>query len=426
MPHLSGSDVLKEMKADDALKEIPVIVKTTVDESTEAEVLKLGADDFVFSPMDPTVVKKRVNNLVQKYILERAMMKKEIEEEKRRGRVRESLIAQISEELRTPIHHILEMAGEGTNAAENMSKMRELFLQIHESGEYLLSMAEDIVEISERDREEMAIHEAPFHLDSVVCGISNEMHAKCKEKGIEFSFEITNVTHEELIGDARKLGQVWRILLENAYKYTACGGYLRTNLFERKIGEQEVELVITVQDDGGERNLPIVRSIVELMGGTVTVGSTSKKGATFMLRLPYKYVKEQEKKDKKFNMMKALVYDENELTCNYHTSNLSRLGMRCEVAENSDMAVRMLREAYANGQKYDVFFINWYMKDGKKTVQKVREWFDRDTLLIVSASGEVAAAEAEMRKTGVDYILERPVLQSTIYQLMAEICKNRN
>lgn len=426
MPGMNGTEVLKRMKEDEALRKIPIIVKTAVDENMEAETLRLGADDFVFSPIDSAVVKKRVENLVRTSILERMMMKKEVEEEKKLSRLRESLMIQILEQFKNPVNYILELAKKGADGAWSAKEAQEAFMQICQTGECLRSLADNMMEISESEREKTRSKEQPFHLNSIVSAISSQMTEKCNKKGIMFSFEITNVHHEELIGDANLLGQVWQTILENAFLHTRAGGFIRTGLLERKIGEQEVELMIVVQDDGEERKFRGVRSVVELLGGTLAFSEANEKGITVTLRLPYKYVKEQRHKDKKFSLMRALVYNENETSCNYHAANLSRLGIHCEVAETGEMAVEMLREAYENGQSYDIFLIDWYMKDGKKTVQEVRKWCDKEALIIVSASGETSEVKEEMQQAGVDYILEKPVLQSSMYRVMTEICKSRS
>ena len=252
------------------------------------------------------------------------------------------------------------------------------------------------------------------------------MYAQCKKKGVHFKFDVSNVFHENLVGDATLLRQIWLILLESAYKCTDCGGYVRTSVQERKLEEKKIELIITVQDNGGEREFPLVRSLVSLLGGTIAVASESGKCTTFMVRLPYTCGMECKTSDKKFTSMRAMIFDDDEIICNYHTANLTRLGIQCEVAESSDAALRMLRQAYDDGNGYDICFINWHMENGIATIRKIRESFTSDMLLIVTASDEKELLEQEMKNAGVDYVLEKPVMQSALYQFMAKICKTLN
>ena len=92
MPILDGAGVLGQMKADNALRDIPVIVKTAIDENMELEMLEKGADDFIFSPCEPAIIKNRVRNVVQKYVFRQVMLQKKIEEEQHLSRVREKFI----------------------------------------------------------------------------------------------------------------------------------------------------------------------------------------------------------------------------------------------------------------------------------------------------------------------------------------------
>ncbi len=89
MPGLSGGGVLEQMRADGALREIPVIVKTAIDENTELEMLEKGADDFIFSPCEPAIIKNRVRNIVQRHVYRQKALQKQIREEQHAGRVRQ-------------------------------------------------------------------------------------------------------------------------------------------------------------------------------------------------------------------------------------------------------------------------------------------------------------------------------------------------
>ena len=84
MPGLSGGGVLEQMRADGALREIPVIVKTAIDENTELEMLEKGADDFIFSPCEPAIIKNRVRNIVQRHVYRQKALQKQIREEQAR------------------------------------------------------------------------------------------------------------------------------------------------------------------------------------------------------------------------------------------------------------------------------------------------------------------------------------------------------
>ena len=107
MPVMDGFEVIREMKQQEKYADIPIVAKTAIDEKTEVQALEAGADEYIFSPCDPAIVKKRVRNLVEKYILEREKIRAQLEKEQEMGRAKELFLARMSHELRTPINGIL-------------------------------------------------------------------------------------------------------------------------------------------------------------------------------------------------------------------------------------------------------------------------------------------------------------------------------
>lgn len=453
MPKLSGYEVLKRMKADVSLRHIPVVVKTAIDEGTEVEVLESGADDFIFSPCDPAIVKNRVNNIARRYILEHEVLKKQIETEKHLSRIREAFIIRMSHELRGPVNAIIGMASLSGEGDPDTDKMKESMRKIKMQGEYLHSLVNDVLDIAALDRGKVTIHNANFQLNTVVSVISEQYYEACRKKGVAFSFEVSGVIHENLIGDSVRVRQIWSNLLSNAYKYTQPGDQIKTLFRERKIDERHVELEIAVEDTGcgisqealkniwkpfekeNDKEIPgyggsglglsITKSITELMGGTISVESVKGKGSLFTVRLPFGLGKEPVVHQKKLNSMRALVIDDDEIACNYHVSILARLGINYDVAEREDLAIGMLQRALEDKNGYDICFVNWHMRNVKseELIQSIRNRFEKEEITIVSSCYDACYKESRMKKAGVDYILSKPVFQSTIYNLMTEICK---
>lgn len=91
MPVMDGFEVIREMKQQDKYADIPIVAKTAIDEKTEVKALEAGADEYIFSPCDPAIVKKRVHNLVEKYILEREKIRAQLEKEQEMGRAKRTV-----------------------------------------------------------------------------------------------------------------------------------------------------------------------------------------------------------------------------------------------------------------------------------------------------------------------------------------------
>lgn len=449
MPVMDGFEVIREMKQQDKYADIPIVAKTAIDEKTEVKALEAGADEYIFSPCDPAIVKKRVHNLVEKYILEREKIRAQLEKEQEMGRAKELFLARMSHELRTPINGIL---GISQLAHYKDAEVREDFKKIRYQAEYLWELVNDVLDMAAIDNGKMTIRHVAFSLNEVVSEVSGLFYSQCRMKRIYFYFRVDNVTHEYLIGDAIRVKQVLVNLLSNSFKFTEKGGTIEVCMSELDVDDSRTVLHITVRDTGcgisdkalekiwepfeqeqhengkyyggSGLGLPITKSIVEQMHGTIDVASEYNVGSKFIVDIPFEIGKSIVREKRKFRSLKVFLVNNDEIALHYMMSTLTRLGIRYDSSTDGKEIIRILKEAYERGEGYDICFVNWQMPGeyGKKLVREMREIFDRDTLKIVTSSYDTEDYEEEMRGAGVDYILKKPVLQSQVYSLISEIC----
>ena len=444
MPVMDGFEVIREMKQQDKYADIPIVAKTAIDEKTEVKALEAGADEYIFSPCDPAIVKKRVHNLVEKYILEREKIRAQLEKEQEMGRAKELFLARMSHELRTPINGIL---GISQLAHYKDAEVREDFKKIRYQAEYLWELVNDVLDMAAIDNGKMTIRHVAFSLNEVVSEVSGLFYSQCRMKRIYFYFRVDNVTHEYLIGDAIRVKQVLVNLLSNSFKFTEKGGTIEVCMSELDVDDSRTVLHITVRDTGcgisdkalekiwepfeqeqhengkyyggSGLGLPIIKSIVEQMHGTIDVASEYNVGSKFIVDIPFEIGKSIVREKRKFRSLKVFLVNNDEIALHYMMSTLTRLGIRYDSSTDGKEIIRILKEAYERGEGYDICFVNWQMPGGygKKLVREMREIFDRDTF-----SYDTEDYEEEMRGAGVDYILKKPVLQSQVYSLISEIC----
>lgn len=449
MPVMDGFEVIHEMKQQEKYADIPIVAKTAIDEKTEVQALEAGADEYIFSPCDPAIVKKRVRNLVEKYILEREKIRAQLEREQEMGKAKELFLARMSHELRTPINGIL---GITQLAHYKDAEVREDFKKIRYQAEYLWELVNDVLDMAAIDNGKMTIRHVAFSLNEVVSEVSGLFYSQCRMKRIYFYFRVDNVTHEYLVGDAIRVKQVLVNLLSNSFKFTEKGGTIEVCMSELDVDDSRTVLHITVRDTGcgisdkalekiwepfeqeqhengkyyggSGLGLPITKSIVEQMHGTIDVASEYNVGSKFIVDLPFEIGKSVVREKRKFRSLKVFLVNHDEIALHYMMSTLTRLGIRHDSSTDENEIIRILKEAYERGEGYDICFVYWQMPGGfgKKLVREMREIFDRDTLKIVTSSYDTEDYEEEMRGAGVDYILKKPVLQSQVYSLISEIC----
>ena len=449
MPVMDGFEVIREMKRQEKYADIPIVAKTAIDEKTEVQALEAGADEYIFSPCDPAIVKKRVRNLVEKYILEREKIRAQLEKEQEMGRAKELFLARMSHELRTPINGIL---GITQLAHYKDAEVQEDFKKIRYQAEYLRELVNDVLDMAAIDNGKMTIRHVAFSLNEVVSEVSSLFYSQCRMKRIYFYFRVDNVTHEYLMGDAIRVKQVLVNLLSNSFKFTEKGGTIEVCMSEMDVDDSRTVLHITVRDTGcgisdkalekiwepfeqeqhengkyyggSGLGLPITKSIVEQMHGTIDVVSEYNVGSKFIVDIPFEIGKSVVREKRKFRSLKVFLVNNDEIALHYMMSTLTRLGIRYDSSTDGKEIIRILKEAYERGEGYDICFVYWQMPVGygKKLVREMRKIFDRDTLKIVTSSYDTEDYEEEMRGAGADYILKKPVLQSQVYSMISEIC----
>ena len=449
MPVMDGFEVIREMKRQEKYADIPIVAKTAIDEKTEVQALEAGADEYIFSPCDPAIVKKRVRNLVEKYILEREKIRAQLEREQEMGKAKELFLARMSHELRTPINGIL---GITQLAHYKDAEVQEDFKKIRYQAEYLRELVNDVLDMASIDNEKMTIRHVAFSLNDVVSEVSGLFYSQCRLKRIHFYFRVDNVTHEYLMGDEVRVKQVLVNLLSNSFKFTEKGGTIEVRMSEQDVDDSRTVLHITVRDTGcgisdksldkiwqpfeqeqhengkyyggSGLGLPITKSIVEQMHGTINVASEYNVGSKFIVDIPFEIGKSVVREKRKFRSLKVFLVNNDEIALHYMMSTLTRLGIRYDSSTDGKEIIRILKEAYERGEGYDICFVYWQMQGGygKKLVREMRKIFDRDTLKIVTSSYDTEDYEEEMRGAGADYILKKPVLQSQVYSMISEIC----
>lgn len=284
-------------------------------------------------------------------------------------------LSNMSHDIRTPMNAVLGFTALLARDAENPGKVREYTRKITASGQHLLSLINDILDVSKIESGKVALNFEAFTLNDLVSSVDAIIRPMAKGKGQNFHVEVTGIGHEYLIGDETRMNQILINLLSNAVKYTQEGG----NIWFRIVGlkqhsAQYEHMRIEVEDDGygmtpeyletvfdaftrAENSttnkvqgtglgMAITKNIVELMGGTIGVASEIGKGSIFRVELELR-IPEGEP-DKKFweeqGISHALVVGG--APESYDMVNMLRkdTGVRVDIALSPEEAVGMVQE----------------------------------------------------------------------------------
>ena len=225
-----------------------------------------------------------------------------------------TFLSNMSHDIRTPMNAVLGFTTLLARDAENPAKVREYTKKITASGHHLLSLINDILDVSKIESGKVVLNLEEFALNDVISSVDAIIQPMAKEKRQEFHLEMTGIRHEYLVGDETRINQILINLLSNAVKYTPEGGHIWFRLIGLKQRSSQYEHIrIEVEDDGygmtpeyletifdafsrAENSttnkvqgtglgMAITKSIVELMGGTIEVSSQVDKGSLFRVEL---------------------------------------------------------------------------------------------------------------------------------------------
>ncbi len=418
MPIGQGEDVIGQMKSDPAMRNIPIIVKTASKGDAEERMLELGVDDFIFSPCNPAIMKRRINNVVQRYGIWKARWQQRRESEEQSRRSLNAYRAREVRKLQGMLEEIVSLCTQGGSESE---KDKHMFDLIGSQAAGALSMSSQLAKELGKTGEAFAADKCSFRLYGIAADITREYMTVCWGKGIQFSVEPCKERDERLYGDVAKLRRIWSNLLEGAYYSTEKGGRIKTGCRTHRTDSGHVEVVLTVES----RLVPDVeytftRRLAEAMDGTFSVRQEESGVCVAEVRLPVTIDRAFRRMPRSFKSMRVMVIDDNETTSSYYAAIVSRLGLLCDIAANRTEALCLLGAAYDTKRYYDICILNWNMRGAKELTEAIKNSSVRGNMAIVCATHERARMEPDMRTAGVDYIVEHPLYQATLYQFLSE------
>jgi signal transduction histidine kinase/CheY-like chemotaxis protein len=316
-----------------------------------------------------------------------------------------TFLSNMSHDIRTPMNAILGFTTLLARDADNPVKVREITRKIAASGQHLLSLINDVLDVSKIESGKVVLTMGEFTLNDLVSSVDAIIRPMAKAKDQAFHVTVTDIKHEYLVGDETRINQILINLLSNAVKYTQKGG----NIWFRIIGlpqrsSQFEHVRIEVEDDGygmtpeyletifeaftrAENSttnkvqgtglgMAITKNIVELMGGTIEVSSEVDKGSLFgvelELRIPEGQADGQFWKDSK--IFRILAVDDDEEICKGIQTLMMDTGIQVDTALNGEEGLRMVEESCQGGEGYQMVLLDWKMPglDGIETARRIR------------------------------------------------------
>ena len=368
------------------------------------------------------------------------------------NKAKSTFLSNMSHDIRTPMNAIIGFTTLAVGNIDNQKRVRDYLGKILSSSNHLLSLINDILDMSRIESGKLQLEEMEVSLSDVLHDLKTIISGQIHAKQLELYMDVMDIANEDVYCDKTRLNQVLLNLLSNAVKFTPAGGTVSVRLKQYPGTVRGCELYeIRVKDNGigmsqefvqklfspfeRERTstvsrtqgtglgMAITKNIVDMMGGTIEVQTAQGKGTEFIVRLPLRIQPEHHTIEKiaELEGLKALVVDDDFNTCDSVTKMLVKVGMRSEWTLSGKEAVLRARQSMELGDAFHAYIIDWRLPDmnGIEVTRQIRSLGD-DTPIIILTAYDWSDIEVEARAAGVTAFCAKPLFMSDIRETLLD------
>lgn len=373
------------------------------------------------------------------------------------SRAKSEFMANMSHELRTPMNGIIGFT-DLVLTTELQKTQRDYLKNVSKSAYNLLNIINDILDFSKIEAGKLLIDEVPFDLAELVEDTVDIISIKAEEKGLELVCLIDPALPSQLVGDAIRIKQVLTNLMGNAVKFTTQGEVVIQVQSGKKYetdGDSFIDIDILVKDTGigipaNKLNtifesftqadnsttrkfggtglgLTISKSLVDLMGGRLTVDSDPGNGSVFTFSLGLQVVNSAPPITfySKPLLREVLVVDDNETNCQLMRGIFDYLHIPCKICTSGPEALVLIAQSIKNNEIFDLIITDHQMPvmDGLTLVKEIKKLLKDHTdpfILMLSSLGKTLFQD-EAEKIGINKFLSKPVKLHELNNILAAI-----
>ncbi len=360
-------------------------------------------------------------------------------------------LSSMSHEIRTPMNAIIGLDSLALNDPDISDSTREYLKKIGTSAQHLLSLINDILDMSRIESGRMVLRNEEFAFSKLMEQINVIFSGQCQEKGLEYDCRINGHLNDYYIGDSTKLRQVLINILGNAVKFTPVGGKVdfiteKTAGFDGKttlrfiirdtgIGMSKDYLPKIFetfsQEDASSTNkygssglgMAITKRIIDMMNGKIEVDSEKGKGTTFtvtvtLLDSDKKATDENREAEIRPQDMNVLVIDDDPVACDHAKLVLEQAGIASDIALSGQEALDMVKVRHARRTPYNLIIVDWKMPDmdGVETTRQIRSIIGDESAIIILSAYNWEEILDEAVTAGVDSFISKPLFSGSLLE----------
>lgn len=379
------------------------------------------------------------------------------------SKAKSEFLSAMSHDIRTPMNAIMGMTELALLQADCPERIRDLLEKISSSSRHLLSLINDILDMSRIESGKLSIGQQPLSIREEIARVSTIIQSQAEERHQTFLVRVGALEQEMVYGDALRVNQILINILGNSVKFTPEGGTIRWDIAELADEPGWVRVRHVIADTGiGIRpeflphlfeafeqenrhggalsgsglGMAITKNLVDLMGGTIAVESTLGQGTTFIveLRFPIKADAEETKTAPLSDQaaqsheppsdMTILLVDDNALNREIAIEMLAVFGIKTETAENGELAVQKFADREKGHYQAILMDIQMPVMDGYTAARAIRalDREDGQTIPIIAMTADAFAEDIQHAKeAGMNAHVAKPVDFDQLYLLLQEL-----
>ena len=384
-----------------------------------------------------------------------------VQRETKANLAKREFLFNMSHDIRTPMNAIIGFTALAQTHIDDRGQVEDYLKKISVSSQHLLSLINDVLDMSRIESGKVTLEAKPVHLPELVHELRDIIQAVVSKKDLSLTLDTVGVENEDIIADPLRLEQILINVLANAVKFTPDGGQIglwivqkdtapagyadfefhikdngigMSEEFQKHIFEQfareRTSTVSKIQGTG--LGMAITKSLVDMMGGRITVKSEQGKGSEFTisLRFPIGEAKTEQTppaaKASAFTGKKLLVVEDNELNLEIASTLLKEAGFAVDTAENGKVAVEKVEAASAD--RYDLILMDIQMPemDGYEATRRIRALPDTKKAALPIVAMTANAFEDDRKnalRAGMNGHIAKPLDIQKLFQVLSELLK---
>ena len=375
----------------------------------------------------------------------------------RASHAKTAFLNNMSHDIRTPMNAIIGFTSLAAAHIDDKDSVKNYLSKIMVSSEHLLSLINDVLDMSRIESGKVKIEEKECSLPTILHDLRNILQSDIKAKRLNFYIDTVDVEHENIICDKLRLNQILINLMSNAIKFTKAGGTVALRVVEKPnapegyadyqfivrdtgigISEDFIEKIFdpftresnsTVSGiQGTGLGMAITKNIVDMMNGTIEVKSKPGEGSEFTVSVRFGVSGSEQKVTviKNLEGFRALIADDNMDSCTSVEKMLRVIGLMPEWTTSGKEAVYRAKYAYEQNEPFQVYIIDWLMPDmnGIEVVRRIRQEVGDTATIIILTAYDWTDIESEAREAGVTAFCAKPLFLSELYNILQRASDN--